>query len=175
VCGLCNRLNQFVIARDRARLFRFAPLQGATARAVLGRHGKDAADLDTFWVVIDFETSEEQVLGRAQGILFALGLLPGLWRLAPVLAVIPRPFLDLAYVLVASVRYRLFGRHDACPLPTADARDRFLDVGEQPRTRRIVWPRTQADAELHPLPGRRSDGPGPLAPPWAAPPPPSRG
>ena len=34
---------------------------------------------------------------------------------------------DLGYDLVARTRYRLFGRHDACPLPDPRHRARFLD------------------------------------------------
>ena len=128
VCGLCNRLNRFVLARDRNRVFRFAPLQGPTAHAILARHGKDTSSLDTFWVVIDAGTSKERVLSRSQGILFALGRLPGPWRLAPMLAVIPRPVLDLAYRAVAATRYRVFGRFDACPVPLPEHRERFLDT-----------------------------------------------
>lgn len=39
VCGLCDRSVQFLLARDRERVLHFAPLQGPTAAAVLGRLG----------------------------------------------------------------------------------------------------------------------------------------
>ena len=32
VCGLCNAWIDFVVARDKTRVFRFGPLQGDTAR-----------------------------------------------------------------------------------------------------------------------------------------------
>ena len=35
VCGLCNRLNQFVLRRDREGMFRFASLQSPLAARIL--------------------------------------------------------------------------------------------------------------------------------------------
>jgi predicted DCC family thiol-disulfide oxidoreductase YuxK len=35
---------------------------------------------------------------------------------------------DWGYDLVARNRYRLFGKHDTCPMPTAETRSRFLDL-----------------------------------------------
>ncbi|HEY3227320.1 MAG TPA: DCC1-like thiol-disulfide oxidoreductase family protein, partial [Planctomycetota bacterium] len=35
VCALCNALVRFVLPRDRKDRFRFAPLQGETARGLL--------------------------------------------------------------------------------------------------------------------------------------------
>src|SRR5207244_6645887 len=65
VCGLCNRLNQFVLARDKADHFRFAPLQGPLAAKLLAARGKSAAELDTVYVVADWEGTGERLLHRA--------------------------------------------------------------------------------------------------------------
>jgi predicted DCC family thiol-disulfide oxidoreductase YuxK len=40
----------------------------------------------------------------------------------------PRPLRDLGYDLVASNRYRIFGKLDACRLPSPEERARFLDL-----------------------------------------------
>src|SRR4029077_20464896 len=47
ICGLCNRLNQFVLKRDRNDRFRFAALQSEFAGKVLERHGVSPQVLDT--------------------------------------------------------------------------------------------------------------------------------
>ena len=47
VCGLCNRLNQFTLKRDKRGVFRFAALQSSFARELLARHGANPDDLDT--------------------------------------------------------------------------------------------------------------------------------
>lgn len=41
VCGLCSRLLQFLLARDRHEVFAFASLQSATGRAIVERLGGD--------------------------------------------------------------------------------------------------------------------------------------
>jgi predicted DCC family thiol-disulfide oxidoreductase YuxK len=51
--------------------------------------------------------------------------LPWLWRPLLVLSLIPRPIRDLLYDLIARNRYRLFGRYERCPLPTAEQQSRY--------------------------------------------------
>jgi len=52
--------------------------------------------------------------------------LGGIWALAYILIVIPRPVRDYLYELFAKYRYRLFGKKDECMLPTPEVRARFL-------------------------------------------------
>ena len=127
VCGLCNRLVQFILRRDRAGQFRFAALQSAFAAELLRGHGRPAEDLDTVYVFARYGESDQRLLAKGRAILFVLGRLGGLWRLAPILGVLPRPILDFAYDRIARRRYRWFGRLDACPLPAPGTRERFLD------------------------------------------------
>jgi predicted DCC family thiol-disulfide oxidoreductase YuxK len=44
-----------------------------------------------------------------------------------VVRIVPRSIRDYAYDVVARNRYRWFGRHDACIVPTPELRKRFLD------------------------------------------------
>jgi len=127
VCGLCNRLNRFVLARDPAGRFRFAALQSAIAAEILTRHGRDPRDLDTLYLVLAPGRPEERLLRKSDAALRILRELGGGWRLAGVLRVVPRTIRDLGYDLVAHTRYRLFGRYAACPLPDPRYRARFLD------------------------------------------------
>jgi predicted DCC family thiol-disulfide oxidoreductase YuxK len=128
VCGLCNGFVAFVWPRDRERRFRFAPLQGATARTILARHGRDATALDTVFVVVDPDGPSERLLDRAAAGLYVLAALGGGWRLlSRLLGRLPLPLLDGAYRLLARNRYRLFGRLDACPIPGPEHRGRFIE------------------------------------------------
>ena len=127
VCGLCNRLNRFVLARDRPGRFRFAALQGALAGEILARHGRDPRDLDTLYLVLAHGRPEERLLRKSDAALWILRELEGPWRAAGALRVVPRRVRDLGYDLVARTRYRLFGRYDSCPLPEPRHRARFLD------------------------------------------------
>jgi predicted DCC family thiol-disulfide oxidoreductase YuxK len=127
VCGLCNRLVQFLLRRDKRGRLRFASLQSDFAARVLTRHGIDPRDLDTLHVVVNYEQADEQVLDRSEAILRASNELGGPWRPAATIArVIPRPLRDLAYRFVARNRYRVFGKYETCMLPDPDQQHRFL-------------------------------------------------
>lgn len=127
-CGLCNRIVWFVLRHDAAGRFWFCALQDPMAGRILASHGLDAAKLDTFCLVNNPFSSGEQVLvssTAAVGVLLELG---GWWRLlGKIIRFVPRPLRDFGYRAVARVRYRVFGRVNACPLPSAAQRERFLE------------------------------------------------
>lgn len=128
VCGLCDRIVQFVLARDSDDGFRFAPLQGPTAAQVLGRHGIDASDLDTFHLVLEAGLPGERVLSRGRGAVEVLRRLGGGWRvLGRALGFLPSFVVDVGYRVVARTRYRVFGRADQCLLPSPQQRARFFE------------------------------------------------
>ena len=129
VCGLCNRLVQFLLKHDKDGRLRFASLQSDFAEKVLGRHGIDAKDLDTVHVVVNYDQPDERVLQRSDAILRAGRELGGFWGAsASVARVVPRALRDVVYRLVATNRYRVFGKYDTCMLPDANQRSRFLDL-----------------------------------------------
>jgi predicted DCC family thiol-disulfide oxidoreductase YuxK len=128
VCGLCNGLNQFLLKRDVGDRLRFAPLQSNFSNVVLKRHGVDSAELDTVYVVLNYGYPDELLLARSDAILYLLGQPGGVWRLSKVGCWIPRFLRDALYNLVASNRYRLFGKYDSCMMPDPRHRDKFLDI-----------------------------------------------
>jgi predicted DCC family thiol-disulfide oxidoreductase YuxK len=129
VCGLCNRLVQFILRRDPEGAFRFASLQSGLAGRILARHGDDASDLDTVYVVVNPDRADESLLARSDAVIFILKQLGGFWRFVGfLLRLKPRFFRDWGYRMVARNRYRVFGRYETCMLPAAEYRDRFLDV-----------------------------------------------
>ena len=129
VCGLCNRLVQFLLKHDKSGRLRFASLQSDFAAKVLRRHGIDPKDLDTVHVVENYEQPDEQVLQRSDAILRAGRELGGFYSVSAAAAkVIPRALRDVIYRFVARNRYRVFGKYDTCMLPEPNQRSRFLDV-----------------------------------------------
>ena len=127
VCGLCNRLVQFLLKRDTEGRLRFASLQSDFAARVLSRHGIDPKDLDTLHLVLNYEQADEQVLNRSNAILRAGRELGGAWTaLAAIARIVPRPLRDLVYGFVARNRYSVFGKYDTCMLPDPKQQDRFL-------------------------------------------------
>ena len=129
VCGLCNRLVQFVLRHDRGGVFRFASLQSGLAAGILARHGADPTVLDTFYVVVGNEGPNEVLLERSDAAMFVLRELGGIRRIsAGMLRAVPRPVREWGYRLIARNRYRVFGKYESCPLPSEETRARFLGI-----------------------------------------------
>jgi predicted DCC family thiol-disulfide oxidoreductase YuxK len=129
VCGLCNRLVQFVLKNDRNDVFRFASLQSKLAEQILVRHRLRSESLETVYVVLDYGLAEERVLSRLQAVVYVLQQLGGpLAYVSAILRVLPAPVQNFLYRLVARNRYRVFGRYETCPLPDGDTRSKFLDL-----------------------------------------------
>jgi predicted DCC family thiol-disulfide oxidoreductase YuxK len=120
VCTLCNGFVQFVIRRDPAGRFQFAPLQTGAAHRLLATHGSHP--LPDSLVLVERDrvfTRSVAALRVARGLRFP-------WPLAYVLIAVPRPLRDWAYDIVARHRYRWFGRRDVCMVPTPELQSRFL-------------------------------------------------
>jgi predicted DCC family thiol-disulfide oxidoreductase YuxK len=127
VCGLCNRLVQFVLKHDKRDYFRFGSLQSDWSISLLQRHNLDPHDLDTVYVVVDHAQASERLLARSDAILFLLGKLGGIWKVAALGKILPRPLRDGIYKVVARNRYRVFGKFESCILPEPKHRAKFLD------------------------------------------------
>ncbi len=121
VCGLCNHTVNFLMSRDRRAVLKFAPLQGETAAKLVPdtvRH-----DLNTFVFA-----NSGRLYYRSGAMARILMRIGGIWRiLGVVLWFIPWPLRDAGYRIVAAFRYKLFGKHESCRLPTPEERSRFLD------------------------------------------------
>lgn len=104
----------------------FAPLQGETARAMLLRH-PHLRTVDSLIIIETDSSGAETIHLRSDGLLRIAAYLGGPWSLLRITRIIPRVFRDAVYGLVASARYRFFGRYASCPLPPPEHRSRFLD------------------------------------------------
>ena len=121
VCGLCNRMVDFCVRVDRRRIFRYAPLQGETARSLRVTHPEIPDDLDTI-VFID----EGKVYFRSQAILRAAKYLGLPWSIAGAFRWLPAFVGDSIYNFIARRRYRMFGKAEVCRLPLPHERELFL-------------------------------------------------
>lgn len=130
-CGLCNRSVRWFLKRDRLDRLRFVPSESPKVAGILARHGLDAAvatgNSGSILVLRDAGRPTERLLSRSNAVLALLSRLPFPWpTVSGGLKMIPRPIRDLAYRIVARWRYRVWGRLEACPIPTAEERGRFL-------------------------------------------------
>jgi predicted DCC family thiol-disulfide oxidoreductase YuxK len=93
------------------------------ARRCSGTTGmRTTSTLFTLW-----SKPAERLLARSDAILFLLKHLGGIWKLATLGKVLPRPLRDWLYGLVARNRYRVFGKSESCMLPDPKQRAKFLD------------------------------------------------
>ena len=126
VCVLCNGVVKFVVRHDKRAEFRFAPLESGVARELLA----DATDRREGVVLVTGALGPKQRIQHrsdaVSGVLFILG---GGWGLlGRVLAAVPRPLRELGYSLVARLRYRIFGKYAACPIPEPNLRSRMVGI-----------------------------------------------
>jgi predicted DCC family thiol-disulfide oxidoreductase YuxK len=128
VCGLCNRLNQFVLRRDTRAVFNFASLQSPTARSVLPRLGGNAESLDTVYVIVNYRSESPALLSKAGAAAFILKTLGIRAPLSWAFRVLPDSLLNLGYDLIARNRYRVFGQSETCIMPSPEFRQRFIDM-----------------------------------------------
>jgi predicted DCC family thiol-disulfide oxidoreductase YuxK len=121
VCRFCNSWVQFLIKRDHADVFRFAPLQSDYAQSVLLLHRIDSTVMDS--VILVEGTSLFTHSSAALRILKGLG---GGWKILSMFLLIPRPIRDAVYLWIAKRRYQFFGTYDSCMMPTENVRRKFI-------------------------------------------------
>ena len=120
-CNLCNASVDFVMRRDLNGLFQFAPNQSEAGEVIVSQADLDEIEADT---IVLWEDGSTYV--RSTAVLRIARRLPFPWKLAYVFIIIPRPIRDFFYRMLASNRYRLFGKRDTCRIPTPEERTRFL-------------------------------------------------
>jgi predicted DCC family thiol-disulfide oxidoreductase YuxK len=120
-CGFCARSVQWILAHERDGEIRFAPLQGATAQLARMRYPQIPQAIDSVVYI-----SEGRAHRRSKAALYLARHLRAPWGWAYALRWIPGFVLDLGYRVIAALRYRIWGRADACQLVTPEQRARFL-------------------------------------------------
>lgn len=122
VCNLCNGAVQWFITHDKGRALRFASLQSDLAQKLLPEAGVDPSALSSLVVY-----EHGRTLTKSDGALRAGELVGGFYGpLAKVLRLFPRFLRDGVYDLIATNRYRWFGKEEACMLPRPEWKERFV-------------------------------------------------
>ncbi|MYL37343.1 thiol-disulfide oxidoreductase DCC family protein [Halobacillus litoralis] len=120
-CHFCDKSVQFIIQRDPRSRFQFASLQSDKGRELLLQYNIPD-DTDSLVLIQDGKAHLESTAA-----LSISRQLKGMWKLAYILILIPRPLRNGFYRWFAANRYKWFGRkEDTCPIPTPDVRKRFL-------------------------------------------------
>ena len=119
-CHFCNKRVPFIIKRDPHKHFQFASQQSGIGRKFLSEV-KAPLNLDSLILI-----ANNRYYDKSSAALRICRFLRGGWKVFMILLIIPKPFRDFVYTIVANNRYRLFGKISYCPIPSAEDRERFL-------------------------------------------------
>ena len=120
-CNLCNNLVLFIIKKDSAAKFKFAPLQSAIGKSLL-KNFPDSLEKSDSVVFINGGI----YCFKSTAILEIFKTLGRYWKLFYVFILIPKFIRDACYDLVAKSRYKVFGKRETCMVPTPEINKRFL-------------------------------------------------
>jgi predicted DCC family thiol-disulfide oxidoreductase YuxK len=121
VCNFCNASINFVIDRDSKGIFKFATLQSEIGQELLKKYSLKQNDFDS--IILE---KEGKIYQKSDAALEIARNLDGLWQIFYVFKIIPSFLRNPIYDLIAKNRYRIFGKTDACRIPTPELKARFL-------------------------------------------------
>jgi predicted DCC family thiol-disulfide oxidoreductase YuxK len=121
VCNLCNAWVRFVVRHDPAGTFRLAAQQSSVGQAVIERYLSGSQQLSS---VILFTGGT--IYTESAAVLEICARLAPPWSWIAFFRVIPRRLRDTCYRFIVRHRYQWFGRTEACQVPPANIRSRFL-------------------------------------------------
>ncbi|HEY4179437.1 MAG TPA: DCC1-like thiol-disulfide oxidoreductase family protein [Kofleriaceae bacterium] len=120
-CGLCAKSVQWILSHERDHEIRFAPLQGDTTSALRPTYPQIPASVDTV-IYID----GGKVYLRSKAFMYIAKHLRAPWSWGYAMRWFPAFLMNIGYRFIAAIRYRIWGRADACSLATPEQRKRFL-------------------------------------------------
>ena len=109
LCNLCSGGAQWLQNHQTEPPFRLVPMQSELGRMLLAQHGYDPDDPLTFLVL-----DGSRCLTQSDAWIHLVALAGRGWQIANAARVIPRPWRDALYRLIARNRYRWFGRRKTC-------------------------------------------------------------
>jgi predicted DCC family thiol-disulfide oxidoreductase YuxK len=122
VCNLCEFSVNFIFEHDTVGHFSFTPAQSPLGASLLKHFGINTSRLDTVVLV-----RGDRAFTRSAAAIEIASRLDMPWNLLTVFQAVPEPLRDVMYDLIAQNRYQLFGKKDACMLPSDELRRRFLE------------------------------------------------
>ncbi len=121
VCNFCDSSVNFIIDRDKKNIFKFSALQSEKGQEILEYFKLPKDDFDSFVFI-----ENDKVFKKSSAALKIANKLGGFWKLFYPLIIIPKFIRDFFYSLIANNRYKLFGKKDACRIPTPELKQKFL-------------------------------------------------
>jgi predicted DCC family thiol-disulfide oxidoreductase YuxK len=121
VCNFCNSSVNFIIRHEQTASLKFASLQSDVGQQVLGDLGYSSTDFDSLVLV-----KGGKAWKKSRAVFELCKNLRAPWRYVRVFRFLPAFLTDFFYDLIARNRYRLFGKSEACSIPSPELRARFV-------------------------------------------------
>lgn len=122
VCNFCDASVNFIMNHDKNARFKFSASQHEGGERVLESFGIHADEVDTLYLL-----ENGQLYDRSTAALRIARHLDTPWNwFYHAFICLPKTFRDPVYNLIARNRYRLFGKKEACRMPSPEERARFI-------------------------------------------------
>ncbi|NVJ67314.1 MAG: DUF393 domain-containing protein [Gammaproteobacteria bacterium] len=120
-CKLCSAWVPFVIKRDPNAVFKFCSVQSPKGQELLANLGLATDHFETMVLLLD-----QKPYYKSEAFFKITQQLKKPWPLVNILRFFPLRLRDWIYDRIALNRYRLFGRHNYCMIPTKQILQRFV-------------------------------------------------
>lgn len=121
-CSLCNRFVNFVLKRDKAKIFQFASLQSHYGIELVKNFHLPADKQETILLYED-----KKIFSQSDAIIKVLNSLGGIWRYMVILILIPGSIRNKFYKILAENRYRILGRKKRYIYSSDILKERFIN------------------------------------------------
>ncbi|MEN8702961.1 MAG: DCC1-like thiol-disulfide oxidoreductase family protein [Polaribacter sp.] len=122
ICNLCNNAVLTIIKHDKRNVFLFAALDSEAGKNITKHLGINTSKIDS---IILYEPNISYELKSSAALIIAKEL-GGFWLFSQVFWILPKWFRDIAYDIIAKMRYQWFGKKEQCDLPNSSFKDKFI-------------------------------------------------
>lgn len=120
VCNFCDSSVNFIIKKDKKRMFRYCALEKPRGQLLVKKHRLE--NIDSIILIKD-----DKAYSKSTAILKIAKVLGGPIGLLYVFIIIPTPIRDFIYEFIAKHRYKWFGKKDQCMIPSIETRSLFIE------------------------------------------------
>jgi len=119
ICILCNFFIRLILKKDKDQHFKVTSLQSNFTKT----HFPDVLKVDSV-AVID---KDGNILQKSKAVLHILKQVKMLFIIRILIFILPTFISNFAYDIVAFTRYKLFGKHESCPVFKGDLKNRIIE------------------------------------------------
>lgn len=132
VCKFCNSSINLVLKLDKKRIFRYCHFQSAKGQSMMKEYNVPEEIINSMGSIVLFipKGDDYEYKLKSTAILNIFYLLGFPWSLMYSFILVPKFIRDKMYSLVASNRYKIFGKYDKCIIPNKKMKELWIDEEE---------------------------------------------